>query len=380
MLHEDEGPSLDFKRDQYGFERVDKETKSELLKDILAFAKAFRRTDAYILVGVEEIRGGRSRVVGVDTHLDDAKLQQFVNSKTQRPVTFSYREVSHDDCSIGVIHIPLQSRPLYPKATFGKLPKHTVYVRRGSSTDIASPEEIAHMRAPDVPSAPSPSMEISLVDRTTGESLGDSVRIDRCTWYEVPLRRDIPAYTPGIPISMGTFQIAHVDPLANSDFLREVAAYLEPVACFPVSLEMRNTGGVVIHDAKLALELRDPDRQCELLASQDRPARPYSRTILSSLTGPSAVAHSDVFVIREGANWKIQCDFGKVQPRATVRLIDDVLIGSRTAGDVTIRGMVYADNIHDPISVGIQLSFRHGSHLLTVEEIRRMATSLANDQ
>ena len=171
LLREDEGPSLDFKRQQYEFERADNETKSELLKDILAFANAFRRTDAYILVGVEEVRGGRSRVVGVDTHLDDAKLQQFVNSKTQRPINFSYREVSHDGCSIGVIHIPLQVRPLYPKANFGKLQKDEVYMRRGSSTDKASPEEIALMGVADVGSAPSPSMEVSLVDRTTGEPL-----------------------------------------------------------------------------------------------------------------------------------------------------------------------------------------------------------------
>ena len=65
LLDEDEGTSLDFKRDQYKFEGASKEDKSELLKDILAFANAFRRSDAYILVGVEEVRAGRSKVLAL---------------------------------------------------------------------------------------------------------------------------------------------------------------------------------------------------------------------------------------------------------------------------------------------------------------------------
>ena len=90
LLNEEEGSSLDLKRDQYGFQGATDEQKGELLKDILAFANAWRRTDAYLLIGVEEVKGDRSRVIGVTTHFDDASIQQFVNGKTNRPVTFSY--------------------------------------------------------------------------------------------------------------------------------------------------------------------------------------------------------------------------------------------------------------------------------------------------
>ena len=72
LLNEDESSALDFKRDQYPFSRATDDGKSELLKDVLAFANAWRRSDAYILVGVDEVRGGRSRPVGVSEHLDDA--------------------------------------------------------------------------------------------------------------------------------------------------------------------------------------------------------------------------------------------------------------------------------------------------------------------
>src|SRR5690242_15315609 len=52
LLHEEESATLDFKRDQYPFTTASDEQKSELLKDLLALANAWRRTTAYILVGV----------------------------------------------------------------------------------------------------------------------------------------------------------------------------------------------------------------------------------------------------------------------------------------------------------------------------------------
>ena len=113
LLHEEEGPALDFKRDQYLFDGADNNTKSELLKDILAFTNAWRRTTAYVLIGVDEVKGGRSQIAGVKTHLDDAKLHQFVNSKTQRPVDFSYSPFRTEGVEIGVIEIPMQTRPTY---------------------------------------------------------------------------------------------------------------------------------------------------------------------------------------------------------------------------------------------------------------------------
>ena len=45
LLHEPESQSLDFKQAQYRFERcLRARDKSELLKDVLAFANSWRRT------------------------------------------------------------------------------------------------------------------------------------------------------------------------------------------------------------------------------------------------------------------------------------------------------------------------------------------------
>lgn len=145
LLNEDESSTLDFKRDQYPFNNATDEQKGELLKDVLAFANAWRRTDAYILIGVDDVKGGRSNVVGINSSFDDASIQQFINSKTNRPIVFSYEVFSFEESQVGIVCIPLQDRPIYLKKDFGKLKKDVVYIRRGSSTDTASPDEIAKM-------------------------------------------------------------------------------------------------------------------------------------------------------------------------------------------------------------------------------------------
>jgi len=83
LLNQEEGVSLDFKSAQYPFSGATDEDKSELLKDVLGFANAWRTEEAYILIGVEEVKGGRSKVVGVCDHFDDANLQQFINNANQ---------------------------------------------------------------------------------------------------------------------------------------------------------------------------------------------------------------------------------------------------------------------------------------------------------
>lgn len=146
LLHAGESVTLDYKRAQYLFGSGEPEGQGELLKDILAFANTERIAEAYILIGVEEVPGAtRAGVRGVGKHLADNNLQQFVRSKTNRQVLFSYSAYRVDGKQIGVIRIPIQERPVYSTKDFGKVKKGVVYYRLGSSTSIATPEEIVRM-------------------------------------------------------------------------------------------------------------------------------------------------------------------------------------------------------------------------------------------
>jgi hypothetical protein len=95
LLREEESVVLDFKRDQYRFSKATNDEKSELLKDILGFANAWRRADAYILIGVEDVRGGRGNVVGISEQLPDHSVQQFVSGRTNRPIQFHYEAFNY---------------------------------------------------------------------------------------------------------------------------------------------------------------------------------------------------------------------------------------------------------------------------------------------
>ena len=146
LLHRSESETLDFKSKQYLFARANDEEKSELLKDIVAMANAWKSSDGYIVIGVEEQHERATGLCGADPTLGDSDVQQFVNSKTNRPISFRLQVLQHQGANLTIIHIDKnQKRPIYLLKNFGLLEKAAVYIRRGSSTAIAAPDEIAEM-------------------------------------------------------------------------------------------------------------------------------------------------------------------------------------------------------------------------------------------
>lgn len=147
-----ESDRVDFKLEQYRFLGGSPEDKSELLKDILAMSNVARIDAAYILIGVEELPNKAGRIVGIrhDDVIDDAMLHQFVNQKTNVTIPFSSYVVASGvlgkDC-IQVIEIAPcnEMRPFYLRKDFGKLRASLVYYRDGTSTAIATPDQIKKM-------------------------------------------------------------------------------------------------------------------------------------------------------------------------------------------------------------------------------------------
>lgn len=144
LLKSPEGPTLDFKRDQYPCAGGNRNAKSNLLKDILAFANT--EGTSYILIGVAESNGLANEVVGVSEHLRDADLHQLVRSNINKLVEFTYSPCEVLGKEIGILMIPIQKgRPYFTTRDYGKVKSGMVYVRHGSSNDVASPEEIIAM-------------------------------------------------------------------------------------------------------------------------------------------------------------------------------------------------------------------------------------------
>ena len=156
LVLEGESNRLDFKREQYRFIGLsgpdgDKE-KAKLLKDVLAFANAFRKDRAFILVGVDESLPRDQAVAGIPTQdvIDDATLQQFVNFKTNRTIPFrAYSVPCSNDKVVQVVEIDpcADQRPFYLKKGFGGILQEEVWFRSGSSKTKATPGDIYRMGA-----------------------------------------------------------------------------------------------------------------------------------------------------------------------------------------------------------------------------------------
>ncbi|MBD2665163.1 AlbA family DNA-binding domain-containing protein [Richelia sinica] len=373
LLYEEEGNTLDFKKEQYLFSKATDEEKSELLKDILGFANAWRRTTAYILIGVEDIRGGRGKIIGIspNDHLQDHALQQFVHNLTNYPVKFQYEAFCFEGKQIGIISIEEQIRPIYLKRDYGKLKKNEVYVRRGSSTDPtkpALPDEIATMRIGS--SHEDALLFVQFCDIETGMLIGSSLDW-KSEYYEMPSKYSI----PDLPSPTNELWQSNILDQVNSNFYRQLADY-EYVRrlCQPVRLAVKNTGKVAAKNVRV--ELTVPN-QGEILTFEesDLPLRPNKKrfenaTFLKSIRSIHKNP-GDVNIENNFEGKMIKIDFGDLQPGRHI-CSDSFYIGSKMSQDILLSGKADADNLTIPKELALTISIFSKRKSITFEELKLM--------
>ena len=378
LLNEDENSSLDFKRDQYQFSGASDEEKSEIIKDILAFANAWRRTDAFILIGVEEVRGGRSIVYGTTNHLLEQNIQQLVNSKTNRPIEFSYRIFPFEGKQIGVICIPIQDRPFYLNNKYGRLNKGTVYIRRGSSTDIADIDEIARMGAANVAKQQQPSLALQFCDPSNWQGVGNVLKLDPLV-LRFPERSQIPraeAKRKG-PFDM-SFSLSSINP----NYYREYADYFFiSYLCRPIGFILKNTGSTLLMNARV--QITTPKiNGLRFLVKDNLPKTPvYDQ--LSSLTSPPRlnIKHNPetIHIGVRGNDYDIQVDFGNVQPKAD-SLSQVLYVGAEQTMQLDIEGIVYADNLPDPVRIPLTVNIETQERVKSAEDLQEIIKKLNEER
>lgn len=373
LLYEEEGNTLDFKKEQYLFSKATDIEKSELLKDILGFANAWRRATAYILIGVEEVQGGRGKIIGIspNDHLYDHALQQFVNNLTNQPVRFHYEAFSAEGKQIGIICIEEQIRPIYLKRDYGKLKKNEVYVRRGSSTDPtkpALPDEIATMR-------PGSSQEDALLfiqfcHVETEKPIGSSLDWES-EYCEMPSKFSI----PDLPSPRRESWQSSIIDQTNRDFYRELADYeYTRRLCKPVRLVVENTGKVAAKNVRVEMTALNQS-EITALKESDIPSRPsrdkftnpaFLRGIRSIHRDPG-----DVRIENTSETLIIKADFGDLQPARRI-CSETFYIGSRISQEIVLSVFVYADNLTSPKEFTLKISVSSKMTSMTFEQLKLM--------
>lgn len=146
LIRKGEGRKCDFKREFYKLPH----DKGELAKDLMAFANSTKQNepDSIILVGY---KNGKFFNVDDSSIIDEAAIQQQIDSLVEPPLVFSVEKIYHTEgentYSLAIIRIPPSSRKphVVAKDLNPSLHEGQCYIRRGSSTAKAKRVEIAEM-------------------------------------------------------------------------------------------------------------------------------------------------------------------------------------------------------------------------------------------
>jgi len=345
LLYESEGNSLDFKSEQYHFEGSSDNEKSELLKDIVAFANAWRRESAVILIGVKDTKNGKAEIVGINSDIDDSRIQQFINSKTNRPIAFHYSQSIIDGKKIGIIEIPVQQRPFCLKTDYGKLKSDIVYLRRGSSTAIASIDEIAGMGHETKAEV---KIDINLYDKEKRISLGKKIVLESI-YYVGKNRQDIPYYTVEDKVDSMGLPLTLYGVTANSNYYREVFDYVSFNYFYKeIAFELFNSCEECIRNIRIKANY-----DVEIFSlKKKKPTYPKKTNPLyigPNIYKPSMEKNRTNISIEESdERIELEIKVEDILPGEKI-VIDNIYIGSKKTCNCDIEYLIFAENISNPI-------------------------------
>jgi hypothetical protein len=134
LLSLPENDIIDFKEVCHQFNGKKEDDDGKFIKDILSFGNSIRTETAYIISGVKFV-GANKSLVGTIPMMDDASLQQKVETKVFPKPKFTSYMFPYQGMEFGIIEIPVQTyeRPLTATIVLKGCKPGTIYIRRGSS-------------------------------------------------------------------------------------------------------------------------------------------------------------------------------------------------------------------------------------------------------
>lgn len=366
LLHQEEGTTLDFKQKQYPFHttsltQTTEELRSKLVKDLLAFANTQRDSSAYILIGVQEVKGGRSNVTGIDQHLLDNELHDFMNKMTQRPVEFSYSPYHFDGVDVGVIEIPVQEGLFYLKTSYGKLHESTVYIRDGSSTRIVTPDEITEISSPKPPL-----LVVNWVDTASNKVVCSPHSTHPLVLYP-PLQPDEIESKPQPTRSAWDF----LQPQYNHNYPQDLIIYtFYKNAFIPIGLQIYNQGETTGKRIRFEGQFSIRDK-FNVMDSLPNLPEEYHDALRSIPPSPLLYSANELTMelSEDDESWKIVVEFGDIRPSEQLLTHDNLWFCSGDTGNFTMEGKIIGENIPEPIHCSLSLEFKPQHRPMTLEDI-----------
>jgi hypothetical protein len=364
LLNMTESEIFDFKSRQYNFYGATDDEKAELLKDILAFANAWKTGDAFIVIGISETDGRKDKAIGIATSLHDNDIQQFVNSKTNRAVRFLVYSDMAEGLQINVVQIARdQQRPIFISKPFGKLKPGDVYIRSGSSTTVASPDQIADMAKADLRTNESQtSLDLEWASPTEHIRLGKETSITCVRLVDSESFEEAAnAISSQYATSLGAGLSLNNGPSSEKiiQFLRSRAA-VAPLKIWVKNLGLRNASSikVKIHFPK--------DGGISVIGQNDLPEKPRGAFDLAFSVHPLSFDTS----VRESAQgWDLEIDAKTVQPQDEFWSSDQFYLSSEHDRVMQITARIFADDLSKPIDIPLQVKANVTEREIAAEDL-----------
>ena len=292
--------------------------------------------------------------------MDDSDLQQFVNSKTQRPLIFEYKNTKIENKNIGYIKIPINERPLYIEKDYGKVKKQVVYIRRGSSTTEATPDEIAKMGASTLSEKTIPILELSFANRNEKLVLETNININS-EILDLPKNEDIKDYKESN--SYDKFNIMSNFTSVNKDYYRELCKYYYfKTIVEPMAFCIKNPSDTIATDIKIEITIDSYDNNLSFINEKELPIKPkanydrISHNIKSFQEQMSEAQEQPDITIRLINNvWHIDVSFQKVQPRQTIFTKDLIYLILKNEEKINFNYKIFADELPIPIEGNLSI-------------------------
>ena len=337
-----EGDSLDFKKMNYKFSKATDKEKSEILKDILAMVNSWSPEVRYIVIGIEDRDIKPNILRGIDRHGDDSRIQQFVNSKTSKACRFEYISYTYKEKQFGVFRIPVQDRPVFLRKDYGGLKADIVYVRRGSATEIANPDEVKQMVLQT--SFHTPELNTFFFSDEKGEVIGDEISV---SLSRLEIIDDIPDYRRVVGMVPGGFLLGD----ANKEYYRDILKYQNfKTGYIPIRLAVKNSGDVEAENIKV-----EADISTEFPVIINRIPEEPSRSGLLLKLKPIAFDNSSYKAIKYESRMTLGNQIKVIHAKRTLPVDDVFYISSSETTEIPIQVRLYYNGAEKPIQQTLRI-------------------------
>ena len=171
LLSYEEGSNLDFKRE---IDLASKKGKADFLVEVLGLANAPSKP-AYLVIGVDN---KTRKAVSMPANFTEERVQQVLAEYCRPPIHCIFEVHPYKRKRVGVLTILGTNRPYALKTEIGyqddngkqhKISDKQIFVRRGSTGDIATPDEIVEMALEQQETSEDMARIVDVVDDVSSE-------------------------------------------------------------------------------------------------------------------------------------------------------------------------------------------------------------------